>query len=223
MLIDEKKTARALAEQGERPVIEQPPTSDEYADAVANAEDLGGVSDAVFNLLSLFSTSASSDSFHDKNVSTYMGGYLLRKISPKLKCVNCKSSLMTQIDQVKDDDHYVFLSNKQYSHLTTGGLKVPSPQFADFVKDLENTVKQYLPGLITLVGVAAKMYEKCETEVVKKYNYLMCMSPQCQALFQAMVKLYIKIRIFHVIKRENQNLSKTNQKRNRKFLKVSHL
>ena len=56
----------------------------------------------------------------------------------------------------------------------------------------------------------------------KHCQFLTCSDIKCKLRVQNMVKLYMKVRIFHALKRSNEyNTEDKLQKRNRKMLKLS--
>ena len=89
--------------------------------------------------------------------------------------------------------------------------------------------------LLDISALAMARYEKLEppTQVVlmqlsksgdEYCQFLKCQSIKCSLRLKSMVKLYMKVRLFHALKQSNiQNVEDKSGKCNRKMLKISHL
>ena len=153
-----------------------------------------------------------------QNVVVYMAGYLLRKI-PVDDCSDCSNELKQVLcTQANESNKYEFVKNKALKEV--GSLIYPSPAMAGFVEKLENVFNGiiehiiYMPSILTRLCVSAK--EHC--------TFLTCQNKACADRVKDMVKLYMKVRIFHALEKSNeQNTRDKSVKRNRKMLKLSHL
>ena len=68
--------------------------------------------------------------------------------------------------------------------------------------------------------VLTKLWKSVEDEC----NFMTCKYQQCSVRLKCMVKLYVKVRIFHALKWCNaQNTEDKSGKHSRKILKLSHL
>ena len=157
-------------------------------------------------------------SIETRNIVTYMAGYLLRKI-PVNKCSECTSQLLIEKPLANEDDQrYEFVKNKALKEI--GSLLYPTPCMISFVEDLENTFNttfEYITHMPSVLGRLCKCADKyC--------SFLDCQANECLMRLKGMVKLYMKVRIFHALKKSNtQNVETKGLKRNRKMLKLSHL
>lgn len=152
----------------------------------------------------------------EQNVEAYLAGYLLRK-SKIDSCSTCSSQLI--YTRPPDKDLYTFLRNKAYSVHNT--LLYPTESFVKFVENIEVLFVKVFDAVKHMTGVLARLYRNI---IETKTDYLICNSDECHIKFTAMVKLYIRVRMFHALKMSNRaNKNKKGVKRNRKLLKLQHL
>ncbi|XP_033502419.2 uncharacterized protein LOC117269502 [Epinephelus lanceolatus] len=181
--------------------------------------------EGVLDMLSKMTPVSSSSAFDlDGNVLVYIAGYIVNKVvgkfsGPEGPCNNC--SLLTTY--VPTDSRYTFLKDKQYTDLVLGekGLKVPSTALVDLITALESNFRKNVNSVIHTLCLGQKLFNS-SMEVVSECSEVVCGKEACRHLLVYMVKLFNRIRIHHVLRTQNRRISQPNQKRNRKFLKLSH-
>lgn len=188
---------------------------------------LGVLPKCVLDLLSEMRPPVSSASAfdHDGNVLVYIAGYMASKVVGKFSdsedgpCKECKI-LTTDICA---DSQYTFLKDKQYTDLNLGekGLKVPSRALVDVVIALESNFRKKISSVIHTVGMGRKLYNS-SMAIVSECRRVVCDTEKCKKSLIYMVRLFLRIRIHHVLRTQNLRISQPNQKRNRKFLKLTH-
>ena len=156
--------------------------------------------------------------FFSGTFPTYMAGYLLRKI-PVNKCSECTSQLLIEMPLANEDDQrYEFVKNKTLKEI--GSLLYPTPYMISFVEDLENTFNATFEYITHMPSVLDRLCKYAD----KYCSFLDCQANECLMRLKGMVKLYMKVRIVHALKKSNtQNVETKGLKRNRKMLKLSHL
>ena len=145
-----------------------------------------------------------------------MAGYLLRK-SEMAKCSQCK--IQCQYDKPPHTDLYIFLREKSYAGKES--LFYPTEIFVKLVENWESKFEQYIDDVVHMNGILGRLFRIAKSSCD---SFLVCPEPMCQLRLQAMLKLYMKVRLHSVIKRANKAMSKTKRgKQNRKLLKLQHL
>lgn len=154
----------------------------------------------------------------------YIAGYIADKVlgkftDPEGPCKEC-TLLSTH---VPTDSRYTFLKDKQYTDLVLGekGLKVPSTALVDLLTALESNFRKYISSVIHSVGLGEKLFTS-SMEAVSECREVVCSREECKKSLVYLVKLFNRIRIHHVLRTQNRHISQPNQKRNRKFLKLTH-
>ena len=96
----------------------------------------------------------------------------------------------------------------------------PSPAMITFVDSLETPFCGIFEGIIHMPHVPARLCEYADDFC----TFLKCKEVQCSLQLKSMVKLYMKVWIFHALKRSNVpiNQEKTGN-HNRTMLKLSYL
>ena len=157
-------------------------------------------------------------SIETKNVVTYMAGYLLRKI-PVNECGECTNQLLIEKPLFNEDEQrYEFVKNKSLKEI--GSLLYPTPCFVSFIEDLESTFNATFEFITHMPSILERLC-KC---AYKYCSFLGCQANECSLRLKHMVKLYMKVRIFHALKKSNtQNVEAKGLECNRKMLKLSHL
>ena len=140
----------------------------------------------------------------------------------KSNCEICYSICTLSREDVEANEAcYFFLNRKQYADLDSGGLVLPSPPFLDFVKEMEVVLRKHMPIVINQPDVSKHLFALC-APVVDQGKELFCGSDPCESTLVYIMQLYIRTRIHHVLRKENRRIQMPNQKRNRKFLKLSY-
>ena len=87
-------------------------------------------------------------------------------------------------------------------------------------EEFENTFNVTVEYITHMPSVLGRLC-KCAN---KYCSFLDCQANECLMRLKGMVKLYMKVRKFHALKKSNtQNVETKGLKRNRKMLKLSHL
>ena len=149
----------------------------------------------------------------DKNVCTYIAGYLSKKLQEKETCPQCQLLLQGQIDSCPDK---VFLTLKQYASVDKG-LRVPSPILATVVAEMERVYRRSAD-----VFFQKKVHRTIADRLMQHANSIIsCNDTKCE-FTSIVVNMYTKIRIHYTIKLKNREMDEQKRK-NRKVLKLSHL
>ena len=154
----------------------------------------------------------------EENVAAYLSGYLLRKIA--LDCNSCSEQLILPHLPAPFDELsvYTFLRNKTYRE--EGCLIYPTLEMLHFVESLEEIFNTRFESIIGTPGILTTLCKSADREV----RFLNCVKDSCILKLQAMIKLYMKVRIHHAIKMSNAQIGEDKTvKQNRKMLKLSHL
>ena len=153
-------------------------------------------------------------SLPEQNIEAYMAGYLLRK-SRIGTCDDCHKQLIHKT--LPDSDLYVFLRKKG---IPAGRHAYPTEVFIEFVENLENVFVKVFDTVKYMNSILVRLCKNSE-DIGK--HFLKCKSLQCNTKLYAMIKLYLKVRMFHALKTSNlENKNKKGVKRNRKLLNLQH-
>ena len=125
---------------------------------------------------------------------------------------------------------YEFLHNKTYQEvgclvyptpaMITDCLVYPTPAMITFVDRLETLFCGFFEGIIHMPHVLARLC-KCSDDF---WAFLKCKEVKCFLWLKSMVRLYMKVQIFHALKRSNVQINQEKMgKCNRKMLKLSYL
>ena len=88
------------------------------------------------------------------------------------------------------------------------------------VQFLENVFCAIVEGIVHMPFILTYLHKNAE----KHCQFLTCSDIKCKLRVQNMVKLYMKVCIFHVLKHSNAyNSEDKSMKQNRKMLKLRHL
>lgn len=182
-----------------------------------------GPPEVVLDLLTKPLAQSSPAFDHDGNVLVYIAGYIADKVlgnftDPEGPCKEC-TLLSTHFPT---DSRYTFLKDKQYTDLVLGekGLKVPSTALVDLLTALESNFRKRISSVIHSVGLGNKLFTG-SMEVDSECREVVCSREECKKSLVYLVKLFNRIRIHHVLRTQNRRISQPNQKRNRKFLKLT--
>ena len=136
-------------------------------------------------------------------------------------CHDCSNqlTLLRKLPSPYDElSVYGFLQNKTYQE--AGCLVYPTPAIITFADSLETLFSGIFEGIIHMPHVLARLY-KCADDF---YTFLKCKEVKCSLQLKSMVMLYMKIQIFHALKRSNVQINQEKMgKHNRKMLKLSYL
>ena len=183
-----------------------------------NPSDISGLPD----VSSFFDIFTGGIDLQDSNVVSYISGYLIKKTFDKFKCDSCYDLQTQNRSVLQSDNNFLFIKHKMYKDLSSKGLAIPSNNFLGVFKKCECKVRQFMPLVVNNNGIAYRLFQLCYDEM-KQLPVVHCGEDMCIKSIHYMLKLFIKIRIYHVVKEENRRISQPNMKRNRKFMKVTHL
>ena len=153
------------------------------------------------------------------NAITYVAGYLLKKCIDQHPCDICKQELVqTELNSADQ----LFCQFKAYnSNECTGpfgSLIVPVPAFVEYISNCENIfVEAFGSPITTSTGIG-----KSVVKTLKKFKHGSCAGFPVSFL----CKLFVRMRIYYSVKFANQEIKKSNRKgskRNKKYLRVTHL
>ena len=110
-----------------------------------------------------------------------------------------------------------FLRNKSYQE--KGCLVYPTLAMVNFVENLENMFCALFEGIVHMPFHLTRLCKSAD----EYCQFLTCTEIKCKLRVQNMVKLYMKVRIFHALKHSNaHNFEDKSIKHNRKILKLRH-
>lgn len=145
----------------------------------------------------------------EKNAFDYVCGYLLHKCSSIHKC----EKMCNFINQSKQEQHSsenIFIHNKCFNDNKT--LVKPSNNFVNCIKEMDNRIKRcFQQNIINRVG----------NQILKEMNNISF--DECCECFpnEYLKKLFVRFRIFNIIKFNNRNFRDKSCKR--KYFGVSNI
>ena len=149
-----------------------------------------------------------------ENAITYVAGYLLHKCSQKHSCSLCKEA---QESNDLDDSKKLLCYFKAYNQDKSqfGGLHVPSASFLKYIVELEAIFFKNFSIFTKSSSVGGDILKLLKREPVP-FQY-------CDKFpLDYLQKLFLRMRIYYSLKFANRDLRAT-KRRDRKYLKVSHL
>ncbi len=154
---------------------------------------------AVVNLMSVFNAATSETdelSIQEKNVITYIGGYICKKLKP-IVCPGCQSAISSHLDE--DDPNHSFLVAKNYASAKTG-LLAPSSMLGELLQDMEVEYNRVIDSYISKPGV--------KTCLIKSLFNLAGLDVQCGVchLKESVTHLFVNIRLHHTIRQANKKM-----------------
>ena len=134
---------------------------------------------------------------------------ILRSVLTKCYCISYPQSMMNCL-------HMSFLRNRTYKE--TGCLVYPTIAMVQFLENLESPLLCHcLKGLY----ICHLSSHDCAKVQINTVSFLTCTDIKCKLRVQNMVKLYMKVRIFHALKCSNAyNTEDKSIKQNRKNAKI---
>ena len=130
-------------------------------------------------------------------------------------CQDCSNHLMLpKLPSPYDElSVYEFLQNKTYQE--AGCLVYPTLALIIFVDRLETLFSSIFEGIIHMPHVLARLCKCADNFCI----FLKCKEVKCSQQLKSMVKLYMKVQIFHALKRSNVQINQEKMgKHNRKCL-----
>ena len=135
----------------------------------------------------------------------------IKKEIKKHKCSTCENHL---VNKELDNSSNLFCFFKSYDSKNSilRGLTVPNQSFISYVKKMEDIIVRAFPDALCSSGVVKALMQR--TPIFKL--------AQCPHFPSEYVqKLYIRLRIYYILKYGNRELS-TGKRKSRKYLKVQH-
>lgn len=151
-----------------------------------------------------------------KNILSYIGGYILYKIEESLCDECCRQAILKNIPEQPE---YEWLKLKDYGVKNGGSLKVPSQLIVNLLDAIENVYSKVVENIIHLPKVKSKIHEA----ILRSLPTLESETAKCCNLGQKVMELYTTIRLHHSLKLLNEELTANPKARCRKLLKLQHL
>ena len=129
-------------------------------------------------------------------------------------CPTCAKAL---INNNLDTPDKLFCYFKAYDESKPfGGLTIPDVRLVNYCKAIEEIFVEALPQIISKPGIGKHL-----VSILAIFSLQEC--PQFPR--QYMLKLFVRMRLFYVLKFGNRELAQSKKKgaKNRKYFKVSHL
>ena len=140
-------------------------------------------------------------SLPEQNVATYLAGYLVRKIPPN-NCNECSEQLILPHlpDAYQELSVYEFVRNKTSQEL--GCLMYPTRAMVNFVEQLEKSFCAIFEHVIYMPFILVRLCKSVDEEC----QFQTCTEVKCTDRLKNMIKLYMKVRIHHALKKNNMKI-----------------
>ena len=150
-----------------------------------------------------------------KNVAAYLAGYILQKI-PVNECGECSDQFLLPQLPLQYDELSAYELHRNKTYKEGGCLVYLTIAMVQFLENLENIFCAIFERIVHMPFFLAQLYKSAD----KHCRFLTCSNIKCKVRVQNMVKLYMKVHIFHALKHSNAyNTEDKSQKQNRKMLK----
>ena len=157
-------------------------------------------------------------SLQEKNVITYIGGYIVKKLKQKVPlCESCLNKLICTDCEELNNSRFDFLKAKNYIDAKEG-LQKPSSLLTDALEQCEIHYCKIIDDCIYLDGTKAALVSSIMNHV--KFGHLMCET--CK-VHNVIVYIMVNIRLHHTIRQANVKLRDQKDRKNRKTMKFSHI
>lgn len=160
----------------------------------------------------------------DRNVTCYLAGYICYKLKHELhNCDVCLAAYVaghTATTTICGED-YIFTSIKSYDWAQRG-LTMPTANFLALCKGMEKVVASQVESAIGRDGVAVTLERGIRSSLDCDSYFVdnMC-DEHHSSVLDKVVRLFIRIRIYHFVKIRNREIKELADKRkNRKANKV---
>lgn len=148
-----------------------------------------------------------------QNPVAYVAGYLRNKCFKQHSCSECKKLLVT--DNLNDNRNLLIFFKAYESNKSFGGLLNPTAHFLQYVEVLEDTFIANFSIYTKSDGIGKSILSKLE-QVSAPFH---CCEKFPKVFMQ---KLFLRMRIYYALKFANREFKQT-KKKNRKYIKVTHL
>ena len=159
----------------------------------------------------------------DTNVLVFLAGYFAKRMMTKVNGFQeCRLSLAVAKEDVLADPRYTYLHKHQYVGLgLEGGLLTPSSDLLSQVEIMEVTFRKHIPLVINTANICQTIYALLTPKV--DGSKLSCGAKARALHTHSLIKIYIHLRVHHIVRCEYNRFVQPNLNRNRKFLKVTHV
>ena len=159
----------------------------------------------------------------DTNVLVFLAGFLAKRMMTKVNgCQECRLSLTVAKEDVLADPRYTYLHKRKYAGLgLEGGLLTPSSDLLSQMEIMVVTFRKHIPLVINTANICQTIYALLTPKL--DVSKLSCGTKACALHIPSFIKIYIHLRVHHIVRCENNIIAQPNFKRNRKFLKVTHV
>ena len=147
-------------------------------------------------------------SLKEKNVLTYIGGYIVKKIADKVY-TSCKTKIRSVI--CDSDPNHDLLAAKDYADAKVG-LQVPSPILVDALKKMEVSYIKQIDDVMHRPRVKVTLIASLVTCVDESLSCNVC------KLANVIVHLMVNIRLHHSIRQANIKLRDKKDRKNRNVI-----
>jgi len=145
-----------------------------------------------------------------ENVASYIAGFVIRKLLPKLKCDECRCLLVNVQSEQTDSTSFLRLKN-------SGGLVIPSNTVTHTVRLAEQYLRVYVPSekpvhafsrlgmSLEIVVLQSVDLKQAFAETDHTENTIDGIDNHVSSLVRQIIRTYLRIRKFHIVK--NWNIS----------------
>ncbi len=155
----------------------------------------------------------------ESNILAYISGYLCSKVlKHHNNCGNCNHLIRSNPNLDDPTLLYTYFKASDNFGPEFGNLTVPSSACTTMIKTFDHIFIETFNDKFAEHGLGIKIEERIRNGVSSFQRLLMI----CDVTLTNMIKLFVKMRICHAVKQFNQKL-KSSKRKDRKYLKVSHL
>lgn len=140
------------------------------------------------------------------NILVYIAGYVAKKLAP-IVCESCQPCLVRSRNLY--DTEQIFLNEKQFSHIFSGGLTAPSHALQKMLETAEKMFRDSISSLMITSGIRFKLLKRM-VEATSR-TALRCPLGICDTTFLAL-NLYTNVRLHFHIKCLNRGESGASQR-----------
>lgn len=165
----------------------------------------------------------------EKNVATYISGYLVYRIKKKHECQICDLRVIHSNDKSVQNESQKFLYWKALckSSGDFGGLTIPSELMVKFVTRIEQIFIDNFDHICHMDKISQRLLNITEKDLTNKQSPLSLLNNHlCNHAIKSITLMYVRLRIKSSLKCFNTNLiecKKHSSKVSRKSMKVLHL